>query len=123
MLKTATVVFALVGFELVGAAQPALAEDFARVQAKSEFVSLISGKALTRFGIELDVSVDGAITGSAFGKPVTGAWRWADGMFCRDLSFGKRDLGPNCQVVQRNGDTIRFIADEGKGDFADLRLE
>lgn len=123
MLKTATVVLALVGLDLVRAASPALAEGFSRVQAESEFVSLISGKALTRFGIELDVTPDGVIRGSAFGKPVTGAWRWADGLFCRDLYFGKRDLGPNCQVVQRNGDTIRFISDAGQGDFADLQLE
>jgi hypothetical protein len=102
------------------AAAPAFA--FERIESKTEFVSTISGKALTRTGISLTVTPEGRIEGRAFGRPVTGAWRWSRNLFCRDLFFGQQDLGPNCQVVQKNGDTLRFIADEGRGDFADLRL-
>lgn len=103
----------------VGAGQ----ED--RVQSRTEFVDLIADRQLTRFGIRLNVSPEGQITGRAFGKPVTGRWEWADGYFCRDLYFGDQDLGPNCQVVQRrkNGGVLRFIADRGQGDHADLRLD
>ena len=104
-------------------ASPAMAQSFDRVSEKAAFVDLVAGKALKRFGVTLNVSAEGGIVGSAFGQPVTGAWRWQDGLFCRDLSFGARDLGPNCQVVQRRGATIRFIADEGRGDRADLRIE
>ncbi|MFN3825261.1 MAG: dihydrodipicolinate reductase [Pseudorhodobacter sp.] len=102
---------------------PALANEFSNIRAKDEFVSLVNGKALTRFGITLNVLPSGQIAGRAFGQPVTGAWRWSNGYFCRDLFFGSRDLGPNCQLVQKNGDTVRFIADEGRGEFADLRLK
>lgn len=105
------------------AALPALSDSFNRVTDKATFVKLVNGKALTRTGITLRVASDGAIEGRAFGQSVTGAWRWSSGLFCRDLYFGKRDLGPNCQVVQLNGDTVRFIADEGTGDYADLRLK
>ncbi|MFN3615505.1 MAG: dihydrodipicolinate reductase [Rubrimonas sp.] len=103
-------------------ALPAAAQAAERVQSKSDFVRLVSGKALTRMGITLNVSPEGGIAGRAFGQPVTGAWRWQGGLFCRDLRFGSRDLGLNCQVVEKRGDTIRFIADEGRGDYADLRL-
>ncbi len=104
-------------------ATPAMAQAFDRVSEKDDFVGLVAGKALTRFGVSLNVTPEGKIVGRAFGQPVTGAWRWQDGLFCRDLFFGSRDLGPNCQVVARRGSTLRFIADEGSGDHADLRIE
>ncbi|WP_343080675.1 dihydrodipicolinate reductase [Ostreiculturibacter nitratireducens] len=103
-------------------AGPGLAEEFRKVEDKDHFVSLVSGRELTRLGISLNVTPAGRIEGRAFGRQVTGAWRWADGYFCRDLFFGSEDLGPNCQVVEVKGATIRFIADRGAGDHADLRL-
>jgi hypothetical protein len=53
---------------------------------------------------------------------VRGAWRWNGDYFCRSLYWGEMDLGPNCQAVRLKGDTIRFISDEGTGQFADLYL-
>ena len=103
-------------------AAPATADGFATVKERDSFVSLIDGRQLTRFGIKLDVSPSGQINGSAFGRDVTGAWRWQAGYFCRDLYWGKRDLGPNCQMVKVQGSTVRFISDKGAGEFADLRL-
>ncbi|HMO07312.1 MAG TPA: dihydrodipicolinate reductase [Paracoccaceae bacterium] len=105
---------------LLALAAPAQAFD--RIASKTDFVGLVSGKALTRMGITLTVLPDGRIEGRAFGRPVKGDWRWQGSLFCRDLSFGSQNLGPNCQVVQRDGDTLRFIADEGRGQYADLRL-
>jgi hypothetical protein len=104
-------------------AAPAYADGFNQVREKSEFVSLISGKSLTRFGIRLQVSPAGVIEGSAFGTDVTGKWEWQSGLFCRDLAFGKKDLGPNCQMVKQNGNSLRFISDAGEGDSADFRLK
>lgn len=101
---------------------PARADDFDRVESRDEFVQLVAGRALTRFGITLNVSPEGAIEGRAFGKAVTGAWRWDGEHFCRDLAFGGESLGPNCQVVAKRGEVVRFTADEGRGDHADLRL-
>lgn len=96
--------------------------DFAPVTERDRFVSLISGKDLTRFGIRVTVTPDGKIRGRAFGRDVTGAWRWNGDYFCRELYWGEMDLGPNCQVVRMKGDTLRFISDQGTGQFADLTL-
>ncbi|MBE0453761.1 dihydrodipicolinate reductase [Roseovarius autotrophicus] len=106
---------------LFGLALPARA-DFAPVTERDGFVSLISGRDLTRFGIRLKVTPDGHIRGRAFGRDVRGAWRWDGDYFCRSLYWGEMDLGPNCQAVRLNGDTIRFISDQGTGQFADLYL-
>lgn len=111
---------ALATAALLVCAAPAHAFD--RVASKSDFVGLVNGKALTRMGITLAVLPDGRIEGRAFGRPVKGDWRWRESLFCRDLTVGERNLGLNCQVVQRRGDTLRFIADEGRGDYADLRI-
>lgn len=99
------------------------AEAFAPVTRQQDFVQLVAGKDLTRFGIRLNLSPSGDISGRAFGQKVTGAWQWQNGYFCRELYVGSDDLGgPNCQVVLKSGDTLRFIADRGAGDQADLRL-
>jgi hypothetical protein len=73
-------------------------------------------------GIRLTVSPEGEIAGRAFGGPVTGEWTWQNGYFCRDLYWNGSDLGYNCQLVQANGDTLRFTSDQGAGMFADLTL-
>ena len=101
---------------------PTVAEEFATVKERDSFVSLINGRQLTRFGINLDVTPSGDITGRAFGRDVSGKWRWQSGYFCRDLFWGARDLGPNCQMVKVQGSTVRFISDKGTGEYADLRL-
>ena len=117
--------FAMLPFAVLtalAAAGPLRADDFDRIESRDEFVQVVTGRALTRFGITLNVSAEGAIEGRAFGRPVTGAWRWDGGFFCRDLAFGDESLGPNCQVVEKRGEVVRFTADEGRGDYADLRL-
>lgn len=98
------------------------AHAFEKVASRERFVSLIDGRALTRFGIALDVTGGGEIIGRAFGRDVTGAWQWDGSYFCRSLFWGTRDLGDNCQEVRVNGNTLRFTSDQGTGDFADLKL-
>jgi hypothetical protein len=36
--------------------------------------------------------------------------------------LGEDDLGFNCQLVQVNGETLRFTSDQGQGIYADLTL-
>lgn len=97
--------------------------EFERVEERDRFVEIISQGSLNRFGMTLVVAPDGRIGGRAFGRDVTGQWQWRDGFFCRDLYWGSRNLGPNCQEVKVSGEMVRFTSDEGTGDFADLRLE
>lgn len=106
---------------LVVAATPALA-DFQPVREESTFRSLVDGRELTRFGVRLQVLPEGVITGRGFGMNVGGMWEWRDGYFCRTLEFGQSGDPYNCQLVLRDGNTLRFISDQGQGDQADLRL-
>ena len=101
----------------------ARAEGFNVVDSADRFVSLVTGRELRRLGIRLTVTPEGQITGRAFGSPVTGAWTWDGGYFCRDLNWGGDDLGYNCQLVEENGNTLRFTTDRGAGIFADLTLD
>lgn len=105
-----------------GAAAPALA-DYEPIRDRSEFLGVVTQGELTRMGIRLTVKPDGAITGRAFGRDVSGKWTWEGGYFCRDLSWGETEIGYNCQEVARNGRSVRFTSDKGTGDSASLRLE
>ena len=98
------------------------AADLRRVSTESDFVSLVAGRTLSTLGVKLEVAPDGAISGRAWGRDVTGAWRWQGRYFCRDLTFGEKLLAPNCQMVETDGETVLFTADEGRGDSARLRL-
>lgn len=122
MMRLITI--ALAAMLLIGPimTHPAQADGFKQIDSKSTFVSLMNGRELTRFGINLVVTPDGRIDGRAFGRDVKGAWRWQGGYFCRDLFWGTRNLGANCQMVKLQGRTIRFISDKGAGEFADLKL-
>jgi len=106
----------------LASAPSARADTFEQVTNKSEFVQLVNGRTLRYPGVRLMVTPQGAIQGRGLGIPVTGAWQWRGGFFCRDLYWGERDLGPNCQAVLRNGDTLRFVSDQGSGQSADFRL-
>ena len=102
-------------------ATPAAA--FEAVTDRAAFLSLVSGKALVGDGVSLRVGPDGGIAGRGFGLRVTGSWTWEDGLFCRTLDTILRDFPRNCQTVALRGDVLRFQADRGTGDIADLRIE
>ncbi len=96
--------------------------ELSKIETRNEFVQAINGKHLTLFAIKLNVTPEGQIAGRAYGRDVTGKWQWQNGFFCRDLYWGQTDLGPNCQEVRVDGDTIRFTSDKGAGRYADLQL-
>ncbi|MGR3494893.1 dihydrodipicolinate reductase [Citreimonas sp.] len=106
---------------LMLAALPAAAE-FATVQDRATFVDLVAGRTLSRPMVSLRVSPDGAISGRGAVWDVTGAWTWREGYFCRDLTWGGDPLGYDCQAVQARGDTIRFVAEQGRGEAAEFTL-
>lgn len=124
MARQATPLMGLLTGAALGLAAPgtAGAEGFRPVESADRFVSLVNGRELRRLGIRLQVTPGGQIEGRAFGAPVTGAWTWEGGYFCRDLYWDGDDLGYNCQLVQENGDTLRFTSDRGAGIYADLTL-
>ncbi|MCC1492208.1 dihydrodipicolinate reductase [Cognatishimia sp. F0-27] len=97
--------------------------DFAKVDDKSAFLSLVQGKTLKRPFVTLQVTPDGGIAGRGARWDVTGNWQWQNGFFCRDLYWGGDDLGYNCQEVRADGNRIRFTSDRGAGRSADFRLQ
>jgi len=102
---------------------PSTAVAFSEIRDQADFVDFLSGKTLRRLGISLNVAPTGNISGRAFGRSVTGSWIWSDGFFCRELYFGTRNLGPNCQLIQVDGKTVRFISDRGTGPYADFKVD
>ena len=105
----------------VGLAAPAFAE-FQKVESRSEFVQLVSGKTLTRPLVKLRVGSNGTISGKGATWDVSGQWQWKGGYLCRSLEWGGDDLGYNCQEVKVNGSTVRITSDRGAGRSADFRL-
>lgn len=105
----------------VCAATPALA-DFQPIREEANFRALTEGRDLIRFGVRVQVLPQGEISGRGFGMRVGGDWEWRDGYFCRTLTFGQSGDPYNCQLVLQDGDTLRFISDQGQGAQADLRL-
>ena len=103
-------------------AMPVAASSFERISGANEFANTVVGRQLSRFGIRLQVSPDGEINGRAFGYPVTGDWQWRDGYFCRIMDWGGTEIPHNCQMVLRDGNSVRFVSDQGSGDHADFRL-
>lgn len=104
-------------------AVPAFAnDDFSTVSTKSEFLQIVNGKNLKFSGASIQLASNGTINGKAYGKTVSGTWQWKGNYFCRSIMWGSRDLGPNCEVVKIDGNTLRFITDHGKGKRADMSL-
>lgn len=106
---------------MIATTLPAFA-DFQPVRDETTFRALVEGRELSRFGVRLEVLPEGRITGRGFGMRVGGEWEWRNGYFCRRLEFGSSGDPYNCQLVLRDGNTLRFISDQGSGDYADLRL-
>ena len=72
---------------------------------RPEFVNAVAGHILEipLLRIQLRVSDTGEIAGKGFGRDVTGTWEWADGFFCRSMTWGERELEYNCQQVAKIG--------------------
>ena len=103
---------------LLSLTAPAFAE-YRPIEDQREFLQLVQGRTLvlTRPGIarpiEIQVQRNGALTGEARGYDLTGAWRWENGKFCRQMDWGGYNVRYSCQDVSLNGRTLRFISDRG----------
>ena len=115
--KTLLLASVLSSFPLMAAAQT---NEW--IKEKDRFINLINGKKLKRFLIELSVQTDGTITGMGAGTGVTGNWNWQDNYFCRNLSWGNRDLGSDCQKVELKGKKLFFTSDQGRGTTAGFSI-
>jgi hypothetical protein len=109
---------------LLCAGAPAFA-DFVPVNDRDEFLRVVDGRELRLgvFQIELTITPDGQINGSALGWDVTGTWAWEDGYFCREIDWSGKPIPYNCQLVEvQDNEKIRFTVDKGAGDEATFNL-
>lgn len=100
------------------------AQAFERVSDVATFNTLVAGKELRigLYGLSLLVTPDGAIAGRAVGYDITGGWSWQNGYFCRQMDWSGTEVPYNCQLVEVDGDRMRFTTDQGAGDDAVFRL-
>ncbi|KAA9006033.1 dihydrodipicolinate reductase [Histidinibacterium aquaticum] len=100
------------------------AADWSRIADRDAFLQTVTGRSLDigLFGISLQVGSDGSIRGVAQGQEVSGNWAWESGYFCRTLAWGSESWPRNCQLVQLDGNRIRFTSDQGSGDSARFTL-
>lgn len=105
-------------------ATPAMASAFERISDRAEFMNTVGGKDLriALYGLTLNVNDDGSIAGRAAGWDIVGSWSWDNGYFCRDMDWSGYPIEYNCQLVEVDGDRIRFTVDQGAGDDAVLRI-
>lgn len=96
---------------------------FERITSRDTFLSLVEGRRLVGSGISLQVQGNGQISGSGLGLQVSGNWGWENGLFCRTLQTAVRNFPRDCQTVARRGQVLRFQANGGQGDIADLRIQ
>lgn len=98
--------------------------DFVVVQDKQEFLGLLAGKDLRDplLGITISVLPDGTIEGSAVRWGLTGTWDWQNGAFCREMDWSGMAIEYNCQLVEIDGNRMRFTVDRGAGDSATFTL-
>lgn len=103
---------------------PTAAVAFERVVEREAFVAAVAGKDLRIgvYGLTLNVQPDGTIQGKAMGWDISGSWAWEDGYFCRDMDWSGTAIEYNCQLVELDGDRIRFTVDQGAGEDAVLRI-
>lgn len=103
---------------------PMAAAAFERISDRDAFISTVGNKDLkiALYGLTLNVRDNGTITGRAAGWDITGSWAWEDGYFCRDMDWSGYPIDYNCQLVELDGDRIRFTVDRGAGDDAVLRI-
>ncbi|MEM1236252.1 MAG: dihydrodipicolinate reductase [Pseudomonadota bacterium] len=110
------------GLAIMALAAPVAAME--KIDQREVFIDALDGRDLTirLYALTLTVTDDGNITGRAAGRDVTGDWKWEDGYFCRQMMWGSREIPYNCQLVELEGDRMRFTTDRGTGDNAVFRM-
>lgn len=104
-------------------AGPAMA-DFQAITDKQTFLDMLNGRSLNigLFNLAIQVLPNGEIEGTAVGWDLSGTWAWKDGLFCREMDWSGMPIAYNCQLVETNGEEMRFTSDAGKGNSAHFRL-
>lgn len=90
--------------------------DFKPIRKEALFRSLVVDHKLTDGnGNWTTIASDGSQKGNFNDKQYVGSWIWKGRFWCRNGVIGGKELGTNCQLVEVDGNLIRFTRDKGKG--------
>lgn len=72
---------------------PSAGAEERRIATEEEYRRLVVGKRFVADWGWAKNHGDARITGVVNGKKLTGAWIWVDGLYCRTIQVGARNLG------------------------------
>ncbi|MEL6577652.1 MAG: hypothetical protein AAFQ81_17365 [Pseudomonadota bacterium] len=79
------------------------------------FYDLVAGRRLTAGEDHLVFYNDGRLGGFYDGAVLEGRWRWDGDRMCRTARLGSRQLYPDCQLIDWDGERLRVTREEGRG--------
>ncbi|MEM9681913.1 MAG: hypothetical protein AAF942_01490 [Pseudomonadota bacterium] len=111
MPRNILIFFIAVG--LILGATSAMAEQ---IKTKKQFLGQVAGKKLVESDSWVVLSPDGTVSGQGPGNgKITGRWDWIDSYYCREITIDGEGFPRDCQTVTRDGKTVNFIHEMGKG--------
>ena len=70
-------------------------------ESTAEIVNSILGKPIYAADTKIVIKKNGRMSGSFKGQKIGGKWAIEDGLFCRSMTLGGKDLGASCQKFKR----------------------
>ena len=90
--------------------------SWTRIETEAAFRAAFAGRAFAADGVAFLIHEDGRITGAVDGRPLNGRWWWEGAFLCRTARIDVEDLGTERELIERDGDRVRYTHDEGRGD-------
>ncbi len=101
----------------------ATAQSFKRVTKEADFQAIFVGKNLSFPGGTAVIHANGKTDGKLDKKgKYHGVWAWQKRFYCRNLVIGGKETGTDCQKVEFNGTSARFIREKGKGRVTEITI-
>jgi hypothetical protein len=102
-----------------------LAAEFSRVKSEEQFrTNLVGKKYHDKYGNWFRWNADGTMSGKLKSKKkFSGAWVWSKKFVCRNVRIAGEELGTDCQIIEVDGNSVRFTRKKGKGDSGVLTMK
>ena len=94
---------------------PTSEDVWERVETEAAFREAFVGRSFVGAGARFTIHADGSLTGEIGESRLSGRWYWDAGLFCRTASLDGRELGLDCEVIEKHTDRMRYTRDQGNG--------
>ncbi len=113
-----------ISLSIAFAAIPALAE-FKKVKSEQQLrTELVGKKMYDEHGNWFRWNSDGTMSGKLKSKKkFAGAWVWNKKYLCRNAVVGDKKLATDCQLIEVDGNTVRYTRNKGKGESRLLTIK